>query len=143
MTKDYNSSNNNRRRTSDSSNRDSRDRGFNRNNHSRNNNYKNYKKSSILLKSTVYSLGIVLAVLVVAFFIIKQNKDLLSTSGNMLTHKPKKCNKSAKAIEISGKIKQITTSGPETIILVEGNRNQEIIKLDPCLNEISRNSFIR
>lgn len=108
-----------------------------RNYNNKNSSKKNYSKPGILLKSSVYSLGIVLVVLVVAFFIILQNKN------NASIYKKEECQK--KAIKINGKIEKIAISKSEIIAITTNKKgDQEIIKIEKnCLNEVSRNKFKR
>ncbi len=138
MTREYNNPNNNRNRNraprqhSRDSRRDSRDY---RNQRNQQNQGKKYNKSMIFLKSTVYSLGIVLAVLLIAFFIIKNNKDSLKNANIA------KCEQ--RPIQINGKIDEVSVSKSEIVILTENKKgDQELIRLDKdCLNELSRRKF--
>ena len=150
MTKDYNSSNtpnNNRRRNTPSEggnnprysgNRDN-NRGGSRPPHQRNNNYRrsNDSKSMIILKSSVYALGIVLIVLVAAFLFIKNSKY-----ADKMPFAPK-C-ENVKSVKISDKVEKIIVDRREIFVLTkDSNHKQELIKLDrKCLSEISRNSFV-
>lgn len=149
MTKDYNSTsstpNNNRRRAAPSEGNNPRYSGSNsrggpKPTHQRNNNNRKpvASKSLILLKSSVYALGIVLLVLVAAFLFVQNSKF-----ADKIPFAPK-C-ENVKAIKISDKVEQIVVKGREIFVLTRGsNRKQELIKLDrKCLSEISRNSLVR
>lgn len=151
MTRDYNNPNNNSRNPNRENNRNNRERDPRDNRDRRNrgprnshgNNYnsgKKYNKSMIFLKSTVYSLGIILTILIIAFFIVRNNKNFMANYN--ITNL--QCD-NQQAIKINGRVDEIAVGKSEIVILSENKQgNQELIKLDKnCLSEISRRQFTK
>lgn len=97
----------------------------------------NKLKSLIFIKSTVVSLGVILLVLIAAFFMLKLKRDKLSKTND--------CNNSL-LIEVDSEIEKMELQGNNNIVvLTRFNRDlgtQEIIKFDSnCGKIISRSVF--
>ncbi len=98
---------------------------------------KKYNKASILLKSSVFTLFIILVTLIVAFVIVKNKK------GNSVTESLNQCHK-AKTILVKETVDEIDSDGSKILVLTKSDKNnkQEIIVISgECGNEVARISL--